>query len=673
MRRDWFWTKTVVTVAAPLMLTLTAALAAAPPGVEAIFGPAKQVAQQDRNAAVTAITGDNAVTTGAASSGVAPINQGGAPVLTDDPGNSGAQDGSSASGCVPRGDDQLPTANEAKNNPYITPSASGSLDEGAMGGIAKPFLPPTAPKSPAEQAQEAGSEMAAILGDEVYNRRVNITTPPDTDVAEVIRLLAERANLNFLYAEGTIKGRVTLNLRDVPLGVALQSLLSTHDLSIIREGENVMRIVPRKEIRQTLVETKTIYIKLNWVPAATVVDTLSNVFANAGSVNSVKAHKESNTVIITDTPPNVALMRDLVYQIDVPEKQVMIEARMVELLIADGRDLGSQTTIEKAGSINSTAKGTLGDNAAHTETVNTIVYDADGKPSIVSKTIAVPAKAVDTFVSSLLTGGGAPSLTFGGVISIFGKDFDIASTLDGLESRNVANILANPRIITLNNQEALIDIKREIPYIEAQQGASQQVTAATVKFKDAGVKLAVLPTITNNGFVRMRLEPEQDILAGRAPNPGGGTIPIIDRRTAVTNVIVKDEDTVVLGGLREIDSLDTKTAYPWLGQTPIIGWFFKKDSKAHSKNDLMLFVTPHIVKAPLLTPAENYKYSRVDAHWDLPDYFFDDSVEQRENHHRGESDMSAGGFVNAPLMLPPVPASGSSDASAAGATEAVSK
>jgi type IV pilus assembly protein PilQ len=544
----------------------------------------------------------------------------------------------------PVGDDAYPTDFEASNNPYARVDSEAA------------FVPPSIQKTASERAQETGQELLGVLGAEIFHQRVNVVTPPDTDLSEVIRLLAERARLNFIFAEGVIKGRVTLNLKDVALGTALQSLLASHDLALIREGENVFRIVRRKDIQQTAVETKTIYVKVNWVQAESIAATLKNAMGSgAGAqVNQIKAHKESNTVIITDTPPNVALLRDLVSQLDIPQKQVMIEARMVELLINNGRQLGSRTTLERADSSgNSPVVGTVGKNAEHSETINRVEIDENGKPTIVQETVTVPAKAVDTLVSNLLVGGGAPSLSFGTVVSILGKDFDVAGSLDALESRRIANVLANPKVITLDNETALIDIKRDNPYIEAQQGVGQGIVAASVKFKQSGVELLVTPNITNNGYVRMRLQPKQEIYAGAFRNPTTGSdVPIIDKREALTNVIVKDEDTVVIGGLREIDSADNKTQVPWLGQVPIIGWFYKGSSRGFLKNDLMLFVTPHIVKAPVMTATENYKHSRLDAHWDLPDYFFDDSVEIRERRHRGEVDSSARGFAPETLRVP---------------------
>ncbi|MGI8907821.1 MAG: secretin N-terminal domain-containing protein [Candidatus Sumerlaeaceae bacterium] len=553
-----------------------------------------------------------------------------------------------------RGDDELPSRATMIENPYLrATSADSSQETGvtAAGQEYGAFVPPSGTKATEIRGQEAGSEMLTILGSDVYNRRVNITTPPDTEVAEVVRLLAERAALNFVYAEGVIRGRVTLNLRDVPLGVALQSLLSAQDLAIIREGANVMRIAPRKDVRPGQIDSRTIYIKLNWVPAEALEKTLADVLGSSGG-GTIKAHTESNTLIITDTAPNVALLRDLTTQLDVPEKQVMIEARMVELLIDDGRALGSDVTLERRDrSGNSPFNGTLSSNGPRSGKGDVVSVGPNGQIVIEPGEDALPARPVDTIVSSLLTGS-PTSIGFGGVVSIFGRQFDLAAVLDALETRRIVNTLAAPRVITLNNQSANIDIQTEVPYIEAQQGVSQSVTAATVKFKDVGIRLEVLPTITNNGYVRMQLTPEQRIQSGRF-STAAGDVPIIDRRTAVTNVIVKDEDTVVLGGLRQVAASDTKTQVPWIGQTPIIGWFFKRDVKTHTKTDLMLFVTPHIVKSPVLTPAENYKFTRVDAHWDLPDFFFDDSVDQREAHHRWELDHNPRDYYPQTLKLPP--------------------
>lgn len=517
---------------------------------------------------------------------------------------------------LPPGDDMLPTLDQLREAGTVPP-------EGQATGEA--FLPPPVTKVGEEIAQEAGAEILSALGAEVFNRRVNIATPPDTEVAEVIRLLAERADLNFVYAEGVIRGRVTLNLKDVQLGVALKSLLASNGLTLIPDGDNVIRIVPVTAVRGgQAVETRTIYIKLNWVQATALEGTLRGVLgAAAQTAGGIKAHKESNTLIVTDTPPNVALIRDLVAQLDVPDKQVMIEARLVEVLIRAGRNVGSAIAINKPA-----------DTSFQLNPVN-----------------GAAGTVVEGVASRLIGNTANPNIAFGGVVNILGKQFDVAAALDGLEERRLVNIVAAPRVITLNNQEANIEITRQEPFLEAQQGVTQGVVQATVRFEETGVKLVVLPTISNNGFVRMQLKPEQKIRSSDFPTPQG-PVPIIDTRTALTNVIVKDEDTVVLGGLRQIDNIGTRSMFPWLGNAPILGHFFRTSLDQHTKNDLMLFVTPRIVKNTDMAPAEIYKHSRLEANWDLPDYFFDDSVLIREGRHRGELDHDPKNYFKREEKLP---------------------
>jgi type IV pilus assembly protein PilQ len=571
MRRDWF--------------SRIAALLA----VAAITPVALPVCAETGSAAPASSDGVTTPTQGADAAALAP-----APAAS--------QYASSRS--VYRGDDALPSAREVNNNPYVG-------TENLTGDFA--YTPPTVTEAP-QESLGAGEDLRQILGAEVFDRRINVVTPPDTDVEEVIRLLSEKAELNFLYASGVIKGQVTLNLNNVKLGVALNSLLGTQQLSIVREGDNVMRIAPRVEVKGSAVELRTIYLKLNWVQAGQLDTVLKEALKESGGTagqgyTKVVAQKETNTLIITDTPGNVALIRDLVAQLDVPEKQVMIEARMVELLISNGRQQGAQTTIEVNGTPQSFNRGITGPTGAPVGS------------ALLGQTAS--ASAVDQVITNLSSG--APNtLSFGGTLGIFGKQVAVNSVLDALESVRRITTLANPRVITLNNQEATIDIKREIPYFTTKTGAGGD-TSRTPEFKDAGVSLKVTPNITNTGFIKMQLAPEQLIENGQVEG-----VPIIDRRSAITNVIVKDEDTVVLGGLREISAGRSTDQVPFIGQAPVIGWFFKSSAKNHRKNELTLFVTPRIIKSPVLTPVENYQYSRLDAHWDLPDYFFDDSVERRE-------------------------------------------
>jgi len=620
MRNNWFSVHVAAAVAAPFLIVLNAHVALAQNGSPSAAGT--EIATSETTSTTTTTTGtqDLGAPLGEASTAATDLDTA-APAV-----NPGLPGDDKLLPMAAIGDDALPSLLEARNNPYLRANTAG-LETGHTAGGQEygAFVPPAPPKNPQDDIQQDNAELRTVLGNEIYDKRVDVSTPPNTDVEDVIRGLAERADLNFVYGEGVINGKITLNLKNVPLGVALQSLLSTQDLAIVREGENVMRIAPRKQLKPGVTaDMRTVYIKLNWVPADTLSKTLSS--AVTGSGGTIQPHAESNTLIITDTPSNVAVLRDLIAQLDVPEKQVMIEARMVELLLSAGRNLGSDLTITK--------------------------HDGSGNSPLIKTGTGGTATNgdVEGIISGLVGSATNPKLGFGSAFSILGNRYNIGLVLDGLENRQIVHTLANPRVITLNNQQANIQITRDIPYIESGQGPTQGSTVENVEFKQSSVQLNVLPVITNNGYIRMKLEPKQEIFSGF--DAISGRIPIIDTRSAITNVIVKDEDTVVLGGLRQISAQDTKREFPWLGKAPVLGWMFKSDNKAHEKNDLMLFVTPHIVKAPTLTPAENYKYTRIDAHWDLPDYFFDDSVDQRESHHRYEADMDPRNYYQQDLLLP---------------------
>jgi type II secretory pathway component GspD/PulD (secretin) len=220
------------------------------------------------------------------------------------------------------------------------------------------------------------------------------------------------------------------------------------------------------------------------------------------------------------------------------------------------------------------------------------------------------------------TNGKGLNWAFGDVVSIFGQSFNLAAQIQALEDRNLVEILANPRVVTLINIQAKISIIQKIPYTEAVTGVSG-ATTTEVEFDDAGVEISVTPIITANGFVRMNLTTSQKIFRGRV---GQGPLdpPLIDNRDANTNVIVKGGDTVMIGGLRELRGQESSSQVPWFGQIPVFGWLFKNKQNGDTKTELVLFVTPSIIEQPALTTEEKGWYDRIETKWHLPDYFFDD-------------------------------------------------
>ncbi|MBN1899721.1 secretin and TonB N-terminal domain-containing protein [Candidatus Sumerlaeota bacterium] len=433
------------------------------------------------------------------------------------------------------------------------------------------------PPSGKESAPKASA--AALPEEDIFAQLVTLRFK-DAELQNVIRMVADQTGLNIIMAKEQVKGTITLDLEDVPLGAALDAILKTHGLAFVREPGGIVRIVPRSEIRATTIELKTVHVPINWVLATTLAETLRPFISKAEGAQ-IQADSESNALVITDTPPSVDTLLALVEKLDVPEKQVMIEMRLVDI---------SKEVLHMIGS-----------NWSISQTMNTGIAFANLDHFKSMNDINVP-------------GGGR--WTWGHGFSILGEDFDFDALLEAYETRGLVSVLANPKVITLNNIKAKIEITEDIPYENTVIGQGG-TTTIEVEFKKAGITLEVLPKITNNGYIRMNLKPTQEIFRRREYN-----VPLIDKRAAETNVIVRDEETVVLGGLRQDNFSDGTNGTPWFMDIPVLGWLFKNNTKEKKQLEMVMFVTPHIIKEPALTELEKIEYEHIDYGWKLPEAFF---------------------------------------------------
>lgn len=455
---------------------------------------------------------------------------------------------------------------------------------------------------------------SAVLPEEDVFAQLVTLRFKDADLQNVIRMIAQKTGLNIIMSRAQVTGTITLDLEDVPLGNALDAILKTNDLAFVREAGGIVRIVQRKEIRVSALELKTVHIPVNWVPATRLAETLKPFLSKAEG-SQIQADGDSNAILITDTPPSVETLLALVEKLDVPEKQVMIEMRLVDIGKDLLRDIGMNW------SLNETQRYTGGKPITQTTTtlnpitgqVEKVVETVTGYTDKVAK-YDVP----DSYNSATGAASGLGSnLTWGRMVSIFGQDFDFDTFVHAYGQKKIIKVLANPRIITLNNVAAKIDIIEENPYTDTVIGSGG---AQTVKaeFKESGITMEVTPYVTNNGYVRMKIKPEQKIYRGR---PYGG-IPQVDIRRAETNVIIRDEETVVLGGLRQSIDANITSGTPWFMDIPFLGWFFKNNNIDNRLLETVMFVTPHIIKEPALSELEKTQYEQIDYGWDLPAEFF---------------------------------------------------
>lgn len=421
----------------------------------------------------------------------------------------------------------------------------------------------------------------------------------DIEVRSVLQLIADFTSLN-LVASDTVSGRITLRLQNVPWDQALELILKTKGLDKRTSG-NVMLVAPADEIaarerleleaanqNEQLVQLRSEYIQVSYAKAAdlqTMITSGINTNNTAGSASnsllsprgSVSIDARTNTLIIQDIPKKIDEIRDLVAKLDVPVKQVMIEARIVTANTSFAKELGVKWGVahDNIGTNKRIMAGgsrtTLSDIRESTfdNATNTRTYD-----------IASPTDlAVDLGIDKV----GASSLAVG-IMNADNVVLDLE--LSALQSDGHGEIVATPKVLTADKQKALIASGKQIPYQEASSSG-----ATAIKFINAELRLEVTPSITPDGRVNMELFINKDS-AGEALANGSLTI---NTNRISTNVLVDDGQTVVLGGIFSNESLKGVTKTPLLGDIPFLGRLFRQEVTRNDKQELLIFVTPRLL------------------------------------------------------------------------------
>jgi type IV pilus secretin PilQ/predicted competence protein len=381
----------------------------------------------------------------------------------------------------------------------------------------------------------------------------------DADLAAVLDLLARKGNLNILAGKD-VKGEVTVRLVDVPLDVALNAILNVNGYGYIR-SENIIRILPLKEIGEE-VRTETRTYLLSYASADKAKSILEGFLTPNGNIQT---DERTNTLIVTDVPANMERFTKLLPEIDRRVKQVLIEVLILDSVLGDEGDLGISWAL---------------------------VNNNDNSPVLGDDTFP------DELGVLLPVGVDALNLTFRTIMG----DLDLTAFIEAIVTESDSKVLASPKILTLNNEAASIEIVEEFPYRDVTEtSAGGQLTNIT--FKDIGTKLEVKPQITHDDHVILFIAPEQNNIAG-VTSIG---VPIVDTRKAETTLIIKNHQTVVIGGLRENREVTGVTKVPLLGDLPGVKYIFRSVSTDKRDSELILFLTVHIVEQPVLLPEDKVK------------------------------------------------------------------
>jgi type IV pilus assembly protein PilQ len=418
------------------------------------------------------------------------------------------------------------------------------------------------------------------------------------EVRAVLQLIADFTGLNMVTSDA-VGGNVTLRLKNVPWDQALDIILRSRGLGM-RQAGNVIMVAPSEELAarerlelessrqvEELAPLRTEFVQINYADAADLMGLIqadqNNLLSERGNV-SIDAR--TNTLIIQDIASSLEAVRGLISELDVPIRQVLIESRIVNADETFAKDIGVRFGYSKNTKQSPETRASIGQNP-------------QGEPQV------------------LIGGGNAGSVNYGGVTTFnngglenyivdlpaipgdaaslalaIGKvgSYLLQLELSALIAEGRGEDIASPRVITSNQNEAVIESGVQIPYQEASSSG-----ATSTSFQDATLSLRVTPQITPDDRIIMDLEVNQDTVSGTVVNG----VPAINTRSVTTQVLVQNGETVVLGGVYTSSDRKAVDRTPFFGDLPYVGFLFKRTDVNTSKSELLIFITPKILKDSL--------------------------------------------------------------------------
>ncbi len=507
----------------------------------------------------------------------------------------------------------------APNEARIQPAAF------SMAQVTKKPLP-KAPIMPIEEEEEEFKISTGMEPGKIYTGQKLDLDLQDIDLDNVFRLLAEVSNLNIIVSE-KVKGKVTMRLKEVPWDQALDLILSTHKLGMVQQG-NVVRIAPlkdlldeekeRKRVKQERLQAKieaakrlqeaeieaqererklrpfvTEFITLNYTKAKDFQAQIKDILTKEPKlerVGTAVVDERTNTVTITDYPEKIERIKQYKERVDKPTPQVLIEARIVKATKNFARELGVQWGAQYA------EYDKHGEWAWGVSSATGLGTDPPVTPSSWQSGSFTQGTGRDFFPLSgwmvnlpatLLPTPPGIGLQIGRLV---GDLINLDLRLSAAEREGLTKIISRPKVMTLDNVEATIKQGREIPFTQVNPEGN-----VSVVYKEASLKTTVTPQISPDGRVRLKLDVTDDFPDRSNANPITGN-PEIVKRQGTTEVLVRDGETVVIGGVLEETRATAEDGVPWLKDLPGLNWFFERKTRRHDQTELLIFVTPFIVQ-----------------------------------------------------------------------------
>lgn len=391
----------------------------------------------------------------------------------------------------------------------------------------------------------------------------------DAEVRKIFQLLSEVSNKNFVLGDD-VTGTISIKLVNVPWDQALDIILDTKGLDK-REDGNIIIIKGKgkfksqaeeeQELKKALtkaIELKTEMFNINYSDIGSIVTQLNNLKTDRGTIAQ---DVRTNKIIVKDIPQVLDDMRKLISQLDVPEKQVMIEARIVEATSTFTRSLGVNWGLHYR------------DGSASFMGINQMDTSFGGQASTAAPTSGTSGLS-----------GGSMGISFGTLTSNISLDL----RLNAAASAGLVKIISTPKVATLNNKTAKITQGQQVPY------TSSTSDKVETKFIEAALSLEVTPHINSNGTIGMKIDAKNDSVGQAA---GGSTAPSINKKQATTEMLLRDGETTVIGGIYVDSDNETDDGVPYLMDIPFLGKLFKSNTKTKVKTELLIFITPRILNS----------------------------------------------------------------------------
>ena len=421
----------------------------------------------------------------------------------------------------------------------------------------------------------------------------------DIETRAVLQLLADVSGRNIIVSD-SVAGNVTLRLQNVPWDQALDIVLATKGLDM-RENGGVIIVAPADEIasrekadleaRKDIRELEPLlseFLQVNYAKASDLAELMKGKGGKGNAMLSergtVAIDERTNTLLVQDVSENIREIRRLVSTLDIPVRQVLIESRIVIVNDDFSRDLGMRWGVT---GVHDTSDGLIAVSGSASGT-NTIVNSALTNQQSTGSMYPVQLPALqDRYNVNLPVANPAGRLG----LALLGEDYLVDLELSALQAEGRGEVISSPRVITANQKEASIRQGVEIPYQEASSSG-----ATSTQFKEAVLSLTVTPQITPDDRIIMDLKVTKDSVGQVVSNEQGGSIPSIDTREVVTQVLVNNGQTVVLGGVYETEEGEQVSKVPFLGDIPGLGVLFRSTRTVSKKSELLIFVTPKILK-----------------------------------------------------------------------------